>query len=221
MIMKTEVLAAALNSIRQKKSCEERLHSSKRVSGDFPIMIDDASSDDVYYRSESSVGNIPFVWESQPGTPKYKSSWRPESPLLIPPLTPPPSFHSSPAAVSTKKNHSQRKKNNLVPSVLLPKLKLNNQSPPSRSTSSSSSWSTSSLSPLSSSGTTPKQRRVRSSSPRRMTSSFDDSRIEELQGESCAESPVSTSSYGGGAGGNINGRSSGCYSSIIRLLYAR
>ncbi|KAL8055868.1 hypothetical protein ABFX02_04G083000 [Erythranthe guttata] len=217
MIMKTEVLAAALNSIRTKKSYEERLYSPKRLSRDFPIMIDDTSSDDVYYRSKSSVGNIPFMWESQPGTPKYKSSWRTESPLLIPPLTPPPSFHSSPAAVSAKKNHSQRKKNNLVPSVLLPKLKLNNQSPPSRSTS-SSSWSTSSSSPLSSSSTTPKQRRVRScSSPRRMTSSFDDSRIEEQQGhESRAESPVSTSSYGQ----SINGRSSGCYSSIIRLLYA-
>lgn len=41
----------------------------------------------LYYGS-ASAGSVPFMWESQPGTPKHALT---ESSL--PPLTPPPSYH--------------------------------------------------------------------------------------------------------------------------------
>ncbi|KAI3450260.1 hypothetical protein Pfo_006925 [Paulownia fortunei] len=196
--MNTEVVA--LDSIRTKSS-EERL-SSRRLSRELPIVVD--NSVDVYYR-ESSVG-IPFLWESQPGTPKIRSR---ESPL--PPLTPPPSFHASPISRKPTKKHP---KNNLVPTVLLPRLNLmKNQfhQSPSRSTSSSSSppWSSSS-SPF---GTPNESKQSRILSPARL--SFDSrfgSRIEE---DEC-ESPVSTLCFR--AGRSTHGRSRGCSSSIIKLL---
>ncbi|KAK8669950.1 hypothetical protein V6N13_104717 [Hibiscus sabdariffa] len=46
------------------------------------------SSCRVYYGGAS--GAVPFLWESQPGTPKH-----PSSATVIPPLTPPPSYYSS------------------------------------------------------------------------------------------------------------------------------
>lgn len=191
----------ALQSIRTKPSEEIRLSSRRHLSHEYFPIVD--TSFDVYYR-ESSVG-VPFLWESQPGTPKIKSR---ESPLM-PPLTPPPSFHGSP--LISRKPLKKQPRNNLVTTVLLPKLNLKKtqfQQSPSRSISSSSPWSLSS-SPLSESN----QRRI--SSPPRM--SFDSrfgSRIEE---DECDEySPVSTLCFRGGRG--AGGRSRGCSSSIIRLL---
>nr|POE94959.1 hypothetical protein CFP56_59735 [Quercus suber] len=51
----------------------------------------------VYYGGNS--GAIPFMWESQPGTPKHTFSE-----ASIPPLTPPPSYYSSPTSKTMKKN---------------------------------------------------------------------------------------------------------------------
>ncbi|XVF84201.1 hypothetical protein PTKIN_Ptkin17bG0006400 [Pterospermum kingtungense] len=50
----------------------------------------------VYYGGVS--GAVPFMWESQPGTPKYTFS--DTSP---PPLTPPPSYYSKSSSKPTKK----------------------------------------------------------------------------------------------------------------------
>jgi hypothetical protein len=44
----------------------------------------------VYY-SVASAGAVPFLWESQPGTPKNDSP----SAAALPPLTPPPSYYAS------------------------------------------------------------------------------------------------------------------------------
>ncbi|TVU17387.1 hypothetical protein EJB05_33420, partial [Eragrostis curvula] len=44
----------------------------------------------VYY-SVASAGAVPFLWESQPGTPKNDSP----SAAALPPLTPPPSYYTS------------------------------------------------------------------------------------------------------------------------------
>jgi len=44
----------------------------------------------VYY-PVASAGAVPFLWESQPGTPKNDSP----SAAALPPLTPPPSYYSS------------------------------------------------------------------------------------------------------------------------------
>ncbi|GJN35932.1 hypothetical protein PR202_gb24748 [Eleusine coracana subsp. coracana] len=47
----------------------------------------------VYY-SVASAGAVPFLWESQPGTPKNDSS---SAAALTPPLTPPPSYYAAAA----------------------------------------------------------------------------------------------------------------------------
>ncbi|KAF0928148.1 hypothetical protein E2562_038055 [Oryza meyeriana var. granulata] len=43
----------------------------------------------VYY-GVASAGSVPFLWESQPGTPKSSPST-----AVLPPLTPPPSYYAS------------------------------------------------------------------------------------------------------------------------------
>ncbi|XP_039128347.1 uncharacterized protein LOC120264590 [Dioscorea cayenensis subsp. rotundata] len=98
----------------------------------------------VYYGV--ATGAVPFLWESQPGTPKNSI----HTPSL-PPLTPPPSYHSK---LQTKKsNHSKKhsSKYNTLISSILPRLSLRKShasSSPSPSLSSSSlSFSSSSLSP--------------------------------------------------------------------------
>lgn len=48
----------------------------------------ESSSFRVLYYGNASAGSIPFMWESQPGTPKHANT---ESSL--PPLTPPPAYH--------------------------------------------------------------------------------------------------------------------------------
>ncbi|OIW19054.1 hypothetical protein TanjilG_10615 [Lupinus angustifolius] len=71
---------------------------------------------------ESSLSNpsfrvpvsVPFVWESQPGTPKYTFSED-----TLPPLTPPPSYHLN----TYKKPAKKRSRTNLL-LALLPKLNL-------------------------------------------------------------------------------------------------
>lgn len=50
-----------------------------------------------------ATGSVPFVWESQPGTPKHKLSDQ----YPLPPLTPPPQYLSSPRASSLQKKHSK------------------------------------------------------------------------------------------------------------------
>ncbi|XP_020208729.1 uncharacterized protein LOC109793685 [Cajanus cajan] len=98
---------------------------------------------------ESSMSNpsfrvavaVPFVWESQPGTPKYTFSHD-----TLPPLTPPPSYYATRATKNKPvKKHSRF---NLLLS-LFPKLNLKktmNLSPSSSSSLSSPSpslWSSS------------------------------------------------------------------------------
>ncbi|XP_045795154.1 putative protein TPRXL [Trifolium pratense] len=89
---------------------------------------------------ESSISNpsfrvaitVPFVWESQPGTPKYTFSEK-----ILPPLTPPPSYFSCKKIPSKKNSRS-----NLF-LALFPKLNLRKNIKSSSSSSSSSSPSNS------------------------------------------------------------------------------
>ncbi|KAG4922233.1 hypothetical protein JHK82_051203 [Glycine max] len=80
---------------------------------------------------------VPFVWESQPGTPKYTFSED-----TLPPLTPPPSYFVN----SNKKNKplKKRSRSNIF-LALFPKLNLKKKNilSPSSPTSPSSLWSTS------------------------------------------------------------------------------
>ena len=105
-------------------------------------------SNEGYHGGESA--SVPFVWESQPGTPKVR--FRENS---LPPLTPPPSYYQN----ATKKPTFNSKKNSSPKASLLraifPKRATRNkgcvppppESPNSLSYSSSSSSSSSSLLP--------------------------------------------------------------------------
>ncbi|XP_008776454.1 putative protein TPRXL [Phoenix dactylifera] len=113
------------------------------------------SSFRVYYGVAS--GSVPFLWESQPGTPKNTIPT-----TTIPPLTPPPSYYSSPASTSSKKSSKSKLIHTILPRLTLRKA----HAPPSPSVSLSSSPASSSsslFSPIGSKGT---HQRRRSSSSR-------------------------------------------------------
>ncbi|KAK7340026.1 hypothetical protein VNO77_20718 [Canavalia gladiata] len=82
---------------------------------------------------------VPFVWESQPGTPKYNLSED-----TLPPLTPPPSYYFN-SITSNKKNKPVKKRSrSSLLLALFPKLNLKKTIPsPSSPSSFSSSWSSS------------------------------------------------------------------------------
>ncbi|KAL2488555.1 uncharacterized protein Fot_41847 [Forsythia ovata] len=180
----------------------EEKFSSRRLSRELSISTD--NSIEVYYR-DSSVG-VPFLWESQPGTPKVK--FRRETPL--PPLTPPPSFHSSPARNPAKIHLKSNLIQSFLPKLNVKKSQFQQSSPSSSSSSSSlsSPWSSHSVpsSPFSTLNSREQQRRF--SSPRM---SFH-SRIDEDDYGSTA----STLCFS--AGRRSNARSGGCSSRIIKLL---
>ncbi|RLM99588.1 uncharacterized protein C2845_PM06G06040 [Panicum miliaceum] len=100
----------------------------------------------VYY-SVASAGAVPFLWESQPGTPKNDSP----SAAALPPLTPPPSYY---AAGRGGAGGRSRKRHPGLIGAILPRIALLRR--PGRTapcSSWSSSWSssssnTSSMSPV-------------------------------------------------------------------------
>ncbi|XP_057513204.1 uncharacterized protein LOC130795222 [Actinidia eriantha] len=86
----------------------------------------------VYYGGVS--GSVPFLWESQPGTPKHALS-----DTSLPPLTPPPAYYSHYGKAPEKK-HSRSK---LLHTLFL-RINLKKKTVPSSPSSSlSSSWSSS------------------------------------------------------------------------------
>lgn len=165
----------------------------------------------VYYGGVS--GAVPFLWESQPGTPKHTLSEN-----SLPPLTPPPSYYS-PSHIKPMKRNSRRP--NLLFTLFSKTTykKDRKSSPPSLSlsslsSSSSSSWSWSSLhSPMSASRNSNFQVRTRFSSS--TISSLDDE--EEL----ALGSPTSTLRFSKRTEGDA-GRFQGCSSVVImkRALFS-
>ncbi|KAI4306926.1 hypothetical protein L6164_030167 [Bauhinia variegata] len=121
--------------IKQDDSFFSRLMSKETSTGN-------ASSRVMYY-GEAPVA-VPFMWESQPGTPKHPLS---ESSLPAP-LTPPPSYSCN----SKSKTKTRNSKTNVL-SGILPmfscsrKSHVSPSSSWSSSTSSSSSWSAAYSSP--------------------------------------------------------------------------
>ncbi|CAL0304397.1 unnamed protein product [Lupinus luteus] len=81
---------------------------------------------------------IPFVWESQPGTPKYTFCED-----TLPPLTPPPSYYSNSFNKKPVKNNNKGSRSNNLLMALFPKLNLKKTLVSSPSSFSSSSWSSS------------------------------------------------------------------------------
>ncbi|KAH7866935.1 hypothetical protein Vadar_026914 [Vaccinium darrowii] len=149
----------------------------------------------VYYGGVS--GSVPFLWESQPGTPKHPSFS--ESSSSLPPLSPPPSYYSHNYSKQITKKHPRSKLLN----ALLFKINLKKthipSSPNSSPSFSSVSSRSSSHSSVSFSTTTPsKGRRSRFSSE---GSSFDE------EEEVSMGSPNSTLCFGVGRdiGGGIRG----------------
>ncbi|XP_058734589.1 uncharacterized protein LOC131656061 [Vicia villosa] len=135
---------------------------------------------------ENSISNpsfrvsvaVPFVWESQPGTPKHTFSKD-----TIPPLTPPPSYFNN----ANKKNEKKHSKSSKLFSAFLQKIsfkKINWSSSPS---SSPSSLSTDSAK-ITSATTRVSRRRFLSGG-----SSFDFRGVSEDDGNG---SPVSTLCFG-------------------------
>ncbi|QCE12009.1 uncharacterized protein LOC114184069 [Vigna unguiculata] len=125
---------------------------------------------------------VPFVWESQPGTPKYTFSQN-----TLPPLTPPPSYYAN----STNKNNPLKKRSrSKLFLALFPKINLKKS--PSSSSSSLSSPSPSLWSHSDSSKVVPVGKHAR----RRFLSfgsSFDLRGEDEEEG---ASSPTSTLCFG-------------------------
>ncbi|KAJ8570916.1 hypothetical protein K7X08_037888 [Anisodus acutangulus] len=99
----------------------------------------------IYY-GDNVPSSIPFIWESQPGTPKRPLS---QTSHYLPPLTPPPSYHSN----NNTNKKPTRKKSRSKPFHALIKKLINPKKPyfPSSSSLSSSSlsWSSSSHSSFS------------------------------------------------------------------------
>lgn len=58
----------------------------------------------VYYGEKGAA--VPFMWESQPGTPKHPSH---SNDYIVPPLTPPPSFNNNSSSSSSSSSRKSRK----------------------------------------------------------------------------------------------------------------
>ncbi|KAJ4805102.1 oxysterol-binding 4B-like protein [Rhynchospora pubera] len=157
----------------------------------------------VYYGGAS--GAVPFLWESQPGTPK-----NPIHNTMLPPLTPPPSYFSNLKSNNTPKRSIS--KPNLI-TTILPKISLKKSQSHSSisSTSSSSTSSTSSNSSSSPASVGPHCRRARLSSPRSSFSSKGDDY------DSDDGSPTSTLCFGRRHGPAGRARA---YSSVVVMKNA-
>ncbi|KAL6607772.1 hypothetical protein ACP70R_040835 [Stipagrostis hirtigluma subsp. patula] len=109
-----------------------KLHS-KMLSKEAAAQLS-APSFRVYY-SVASAGAVPFLWESQPGTPKNDSP----SAAALPPLTPPPSYYAAGGRGGGAGRSKKRR-----PGAIFPRFTLLRR--PGRTTPSSSTWSSSSSS---------------------------------------------------------------------------
>ncbi|XP_031128450.1 uncharacterized protein LOC116030361 [Ipomoea triloba] len=126
--------------------------------------------------------SVPFVWESQPGTPKHR--FADSAAALRPPLTPPPSYYSNSKftpAVAPARDKKALRPGSILLRTLLTKVSLRrtksaaSAAPPPPSLSLSPSFSSSSSS-LSSFSTTPTRSSFRGRRARRFSgsgSSFD------------------------------------------------
>ncbi|KAK9061020.1 hypothetical protein SSX86_018200 [Deinandra increscens subsp. villosa] len=103
----------------------------------------------VLYYGSASAGSVPFMWESQPGTPKHALTQS-----SLPPLTPPPSYQQSNqrynSSMQVTNHHSWKKRSGFFRNFFLdsPRKKSTAAPPPpasplSGSVSSSSSSSSS------------------------------------------------------------------------------
>ncbi|XP_014504258.1 serine/arginine repetitive matrix protein 2 [Vigna radiata var. radiata] len=161
-------------------------------------------SNEAYHVESSSV---PFVWESQPGTPKVRFKEN-----SLPPLTPPPSYFQNATGKTTPKvikNKNSPKSSFLQ--TLFPKRPTRKDGAPSQ-TGSQNIWSYSSSSPSSSSSSSSS---LSFSSPRPTSYSVPSSPMihprKGVEDEDMYEVTSSSLCFG-------NARSRGCYSSIFKKV---
>ncbi|QHO24988.1 uncharacterized protein [Arachis hypogaea] len=144
------MLNAKVDQISQKSSSNSVLQIKQDDKFFCRLLSKETSMANPSFRFSSSSVNVPFVWESQPGTPKYKLF----SQETLPPLTPPPSYHNNNnnnlnnnALKRVKKNNSRSSSNifmALFTKMSLKKIITPSHSPsPSPSCSLSSRWTTS------------------------------------------------------------------------------
>ncbi|GAB2227182.1 hypothetical protein Droror1_Dr00008994 [Drosera rotundifolia] len=115
---------------------------SRLLSKENPSSIG-APSFRVYYGGENV--NVPFVWETKPGTPKHHTLQDQDHEkygTILPPLTPPPSYYTTKMPI--KKRGKSNFFRNLLPKLIPKKPRLSSSSSSSRSSRSSSSSSESS-----------------------------------------------------------------------------
>lgn len=181
----------------------QRQRSKKLICPDEQLITRQLSniSHEGYHGGESA--SVPFVWESQPGTPKVK--FRENN---LPPLTPPPSYHQN---ATTKPIIKAKIKNSPKPSLLqtiFPKRGTRKVSvPPPPESPSLSYSSSSSLSSMSSSSSRPSY-----SAP---SSPMVHSRKGEEEEEGVYDDVPRVSL----CFGNANSR--GCYSSMFKKVLLR
>ncbi|KAJ6708419.1 hypothetical protein OIU85_028661 [Salix viminalis] len=151
---------------------------------------------------------VPFVWESQPGTPKHTFCEK-----IPPPLTPPPSYYTNYSKKPTKKHT----RSNLLRFAVPKEQSLENQfvlfiSESVKLNPSSASWSSSSSSSTLLSSSTQKRYHERSRFAIRGSSSFD-SRVSDDAEESDNLGSSHTSNLCFGIGGRTtrSGGLGGCY----------
>ncbi|KAJ6765436.1 hypothetical protein OIU79_021603 [Salix purpurea] len=149
---------------------------------------------------------VPFVWESQPGTPKHTFCEK-----ITPPLTPPPSYYTNYSKKPTKKHTRSNLLRLLFPRNNLWKTNVSSSSANLSKNPSSASWSSSSSSSTLLSSSTPKRYHERSRFASRR-SSFD-SRVSDDAEESDNLGSSHTSNLCFGIGGRTTstGGLGGCY----------
>ncbi|XP_023736111.2 uncharacterized protein LOC111884013 [Lactuca sativa] len=146
------------------------------------------SSFRVLYYGTASAGSVPFMWESQPGTPKHALT---ESSL--PPLTPPPSYNQFTQKYNSSMqmiNHSPKTSSFLRAIFLSSSRKRNMKVAPPSSFSTCSVSSSS----CSSSQSTP----MRKTDGWRRTSVVKFGLEEDIASGAGSDSPTSTLCFGGG-----------------------
>ncbi|KAM5556819.1 hypothetical protein ABKV19_024287 [Rosa sericea] len=143
------------------------------------------SSCRVYYGA--AAGAVPFMWESQPGTPKHTLSK-----TSLPPLTPPPSysFNTTPKHSSSSMQRSGSRAKALLDSIF-PRVLKWRKAARNMSPSSSVSWSSSSSSSCSSTSSKGTQKRY---SVSRVPFGYDDE--DEDEDLTRSGSPTSTLCFG-------------------------
>lgn len=164
-------------------------------------------SNEAYHGEESA--SVPFVWESQPGTPKVRFKEN-----SLPPLTPPPSYFQNATKkpiIKAKNNNKNSPKSSFL-QTLFPKRANTRKGGGVRSqtTGSSNIWSYSSSSPSSSSSSSFSSSSLRPTSYSVPSSPMINSRKEEKEEDLCE---VSSSGLCFG-----NARSRGCYSSMFKKV---